>query len=62
LLQGLNPSSNLTYYFIENLIERLKKEISKEEIFLLSNFNIIIFPVINIDGVLFGNSNHSLSG
>ena len=62
LLQGINPSDNITYFFIENLLQRIKQEISKEEIFLLSNFNILIFPVINLDGVLFGNSLNSLSG
>jgi len=35
---------------------------AKEELFLLDNFDIFLFPFVNIDGIIFGNSYANLSG
>ena len=44
------------------IVQKINKISSKEELFLLENYDIFLFPFINIDGYLFGNSYTNLSG
>ena len=62
IIQGLVPSDTPTITFLEEFQNRIKKISSNEEKFLLQNYDIYIFPFINIDGYIFGNSYSNLSG
>ena len=62
ILQGLVPSDTPTITFLEEFQNRIKQISSNEEKFLLQNYDIYIFPFINIDGYIFGNSYNNLSG
>lgn len=62
IIQGLSPQEVLAFEFIESLKTQVQIQFSKEEDFLLSNYNVYIFPVVCIDGFLFGNSFCNLAG
>lgn len=62
VLARQHPGEVWSSFFAESLIRELVRDSFPEKDWILKNFTFRIFPMINVDGVIFGNFRCDLSG